>query len=48
MKPVEDVIDFCDADEVRVDGISVVYRVSANTLCMEFCATRSGGNAAFV
>ena len=32
---VPDVIDFSDANECRVDGISGVYRVSQNTICVE-------------
>jgi hypothetical protein len=35
-----DAIDFGDAHEERVDGISAVYRVSQNTLCIELYANK--------
>jgi hypothetical protein len=35
-----DAIDFGSAHEERVDGISAVYRVSQNTLCIELYANK--------
>jgi hypothetical protein len=40
MKLIEGVIDFANDDEVRVDGISGVYRVSENTICVEMYANK--------
>jgi hypothetical protein len=37
---VPDAFDFGDVDEERVDGISAVYRVSQNTLCIERSANK--------
>jgi hypothetical protein len=40
MKLIEGAIDFGDADEVRVDGISGVYRLSEHTICVEMYANK--------
>jgi hypothetical protein len=40
MKLIEGVIDFGDAAEVRVDGISGVYRLSEHTICVEMYANK--------
>jgi hypothetical protein len=40
MKLVEGAFDFGDAKEVRVDGVSGVYQISHNTLCIEFYANK--------
>jgi hypothetical protein len=37
---VPDAIDFGDVHEERVDGISAVYRISHNTLCIELYANK--------
>jgi hypothetical protein len=34
MRLIENVIDFGDAGDVRVDGISGIYQISHNTICM--------------
>jgi hypothetical protein len=38
MKLIDGVLDFCSEDDVRVDGISGVYRLSEHTLCVEMYA----------
>jgi hypothetical protein len=40
MKLIENVIDFGDARDVRVDGISGIYQISHNTICIEFYANK--------
>jgi hypothetical protein len=40
MKLIEGALDFGDADEVRVDGISGVYRLSEHTMCVEMYANK--------
>jgi hypothetical protein len=40
MKLIEGVIDFANEDEVRVDGISGVYRLSEHTICVEMYANK--------
>jgi hypothetical protein len=36
VKLIENVLDFGDAQDVRVDGISGIYQISHNTICIEF------------
>jgi hypothetical protein len=40
MRLVEGVIDFGTADENHVDGVSGIYRVSQNTVCIELYANK--------
>jgi hypothetical protein len=40
MRLVEGVIDFGSADENHVDGVSGIYRVSQNTVCIELYANK--------
>ena len=40
MKLIEGVIDFGDAAEFRIDGISGVYRISEHTICVELYANK--------
>jgi hypothetical protein len=40
MKLIDGVLDFCSEDEVRVDGIAGVYRLSEHTLCVEMYANK--------
>jgi hypothetical protein len=40
LRLVEGVLDFGDVAEVRVDGISGVYRLSEHTLCVEMHANK--------
>jgi hypothetical protein len=40
MKLVEGVLDFGIAEENHVDGVSGIYRVSQNTICVELYANK--------
>jgi hypothetical protein len=40
MKLVEGVLDFGTAEENHVDGVSGIYRVSQNTICVELYANK--------
>jgi hypothetical protein len=40
MKLIESLLDFGDAAQVRVDGISGVYRLSEHTMCVEMYANK--------
>jgi hypothetical protein len=40
MKLVEGIIDFGTAVEFHLDGISGIYRVSQNTICVELYANK--------
>jgi hypothetical protein len=40
MRLVEGVIDFGTADENHVDGVSGIYRVSQNMICVELYANK--------
>jgi hypothetical protein len=40
MKLIDGVLDYNNPDELRVDGISGIYRVSEHTLCVEMYANR--------
>jgi hypothetical protein len=40
MKLVEGVLDFVTAEGNHVDGVSGIYRVSQNTICVELYANK--------
>jgi hypothetical protein len=40
MKLVEGVLDFGTAEENHVDGVSGIYRVCQNTICVELYANK--------
>jgi hypothetical protein len=40
MRLISDTVHFCDPEEVRVDGICGIYRLSEHTLCVEFFANK--------
>jgi hypothetical protein len=40
MKLIDGALDFGNDDEVRVDGISGVYRLSERTVCVEMYANK--------
>lgn len=40
MRVVPDVMDFGNAEEFHLDGVSGIYRVSQNTICVELYANK--------
>jgi hypothetical protein len=40
VKLIEGVLDFGDADECRIDGVSGIYQISQHIICVEYFANK--------